>query len=259
VKQLPFFTVIALALGILAWNFSFYGDFYRARGDRMTVRAEDGAPRVRPLTPAAFEDLGSAERQTLEGPHPQVTGTTDEPGGAARDSRRLTGSGTQGAGAELGVEPSGGPQIEDVVYRFADGVTVRSRGSLLDGQRVGRWLQYRENGQVLNQGEYADGERQGEWEFFYEDGIRRDVGSYERGQRTGLWRTYHPSGKLMIEGTYEADERTGAWAAYYTDGSPKESGVYELGVMQGYWEFYDPEGRLGPRTGLYRDGLRVEH
>lgn len=253
VKQLPLFTVLALAVGILVWNFSFYGEFYRARGDRMTVRAEEGLGGMQPLTPGSFEDPRLATSQHPDGQ--TLLSSDDAPGGAQASGQRADGSPDPDSAQLPLVDP--GPVIEDVLYRYADGLTLRAQGQLRDGQRFGTWIQYWENKQVLNRGSYEDGERDGEWEFFYEDGVRRDQGSYDRGQRTGLWRTYHPRQRLMVEGHYQADERSGAWSTFYTDGSPKERGQYLQGVMQGRWEFYDPEGRLGPRSGLYRDGERV--
>jgi antitoxin component YwqK of YwqJK toxin-antitoxin module len=74
-------------------------------------------------------------------------------------------------------------------------------------------------------------------------------------ERTTYWASGTPRSRCVLEDGREH----GPAERWYRDGSPEARGSYEAGRMEGRWEFWLPDGRPDElRSGLYRDGLRVE-
>jgi hypothetical protein len=246
VRQLPFLTILLLVFGILAWNFSFYGDFYRVRAAQQPARAE---PHASQLHRVEASTIGGDARSPLlvragRGLDEDVFGSS-APTGNAPPSRG-------------DVSPPPEPETQVVEHRYESGAR-KSVGTLVVGRRHGEWTEYWPDGPLLMSGRYEDGDRVGEWSFHHEDGTLRSRGQYVAGLRDGDWRSYHPGGQtLSREGRHDAGddgERVGLWTKYFRSGAIMERGTYDAGVMQGHWVFYDEKGREGPRSGFYRDGV----
>lgn len=247
-RQLPLFTTVVLVAGLLVWNLSFYGDLYRVRASQGMVRAQERLPRLQPRAPVQVS-LAGENGGSVDWASPGRTSRSDDGGGSPLGT-------FQGGGQ---AEPA---SIQEAVFHHYPSGSTRSRGSLLNGHRHGRWTEFFDSGAVLMAGTYEDGTRVGEWTFHHADGSLRSRGLYVAGLRDGTWRCFHPDGRgLRSEGQHSAQEggeRVGLWTRYFTDGPIMERGAYRRGVMQGNWVFYDSEGREGPRTGLYRDGVLVK-
>ncbi len=242
VKQLPLLTIVVLTAMILAWNFSFYGDFYRAQAVGRSVPAEARPPQASEVELVAAGGVGSAEVAGRGKPAHAQQGAVAEPG-ASLDHRVTAGS------------PEEDGDVA-VTYTYQGGAP-KSEGTLRHGYRYGEWREYWENGNLLMTGRYEESGRVGDWEFFHEDGSPSSRTAYVMGMKDGESESFFSNGKLASRGHYSADQRTETWTQYYRDGSIKETGTYEQGVRQGEWTFRDPEGFDGPRTGQYRDGVRV--
>lgn len=73
------------------------------------------------------------------------------------------------------------------------------RGEMRNGQRVGIWLSYYEDGTIWSQGEYRKGVRHGIAVTYYENGQKRYEGRYKNGQQAGVWKYYTQDGRLEKE------------------------------------------------------------
>ena len=153
-RQLPLLTILVLVVGILAWNFSFYGEFYRARSTGLPVRAE-GPAQMRSINPGQVgEPVISFRAET--GEMNGVEGDSAYSSVPDSDQRAPAGTDTQP-----------GPELAQVAYDYPDG-GPKSVGWLRDGDRHGLWTEYWENGKTLMAGKFVQGERCGEWKFFHE-------------------------------------------------------------------------------------------
>ena len=249
-RHLPIFTIVLLLTGILAWNMSFYGDFYRVQASQRTAGVQEPLPRLLPVIAVGrFEGVDLVGG--IQGPAERASRVPAMQ--AAKDSRAEPVAGPGGGSSRPVSEPDHAHQPEGL---------MGSPGSTLRGHRHGMWTERSDSGAVLMTGNYEQGTRVGEWTFHHADGSLRSQGLYVAGLRDGVWRCFHPGGMgLRSEGRHsarEGGERVGLWTRYFTSGAIMERGSYQRGVMQGHWVFYDRAGREGPRTGLYHDGVRAE-
>jgi antitoxin component YwqK of YwqJK toxin-antitoxin module len=81
-------------------------------------------------------------------------------------------------------------------------------GTIKNGQWVGPWVSYHDNGKLYEKVNYRDGKREGPW----------------------VW--YHANGRLLQKGTYRDDKKHGPWVSYNLDGTIYQSltGTYKNGV-----------------------------
>ncbi|MEK9669684.1 MAG: hypothetical protein VW421_01625 [Gammaproteobacteria bacterium] len=76
------------------------------------------------------------------------------------------------------------------------------KGSMKNGNRVGGWVEYRDNGQLRAKGFYNDnGQYEGLWEWYWENGQLMEKGEYRNGKKEGYWETYNRDGSVSKYGT----------------------------------------------------------
>jgi antitoxin component YwqK of YwqJK toxin-antitoxin module len=136
-------------------------------------------------------------------------------------------------------DPKEGSSIDDWIYykKFSDvpfsgKVTGKEQGSFKDGKRVGPWVDYYNNGQLMWKGNFTDSKMDGAWFRYHNNGRLETKGTYKDGKRVGLWVTYHQNGRLSGKGTYKNRKKEGPWVNYNEDGTvwEKYTGTYKNGV-----------------------------
>lgn len=255
-RRLPFFTVVFLATGLLAWNFSFYREFYEAHAAGAATRRGVGPEQRRsapsplgqelaspPLEPLA--DAGRVADAARTGSATHRTPATDGPG---PDLQRSA-DGARGTS-------NPGDRVERVLLRYPSG-SPHAEGLREGGLRAGLWTEWYEEGRRYSQGRYKDDLRHGHWIYWYAGGQKMHEGDYAVGRREGDWRSWHENGHQKLRGRHLHGERDGLWGQYYSNGQIMESGRYVDGRREGWWEFYDYDGNGDRRTGWYENGRRV--
>ena len=98
-------------------------------------------------------------------------------------------------------------KFSDVPYTGK--VTGRQKGHIKNGKRDGKYLAYRDNGQLWFKEFYKNGEREGESVCYYESGQLEKKGTYKNGLREGEWIYSDLDGNINDEltGTYENDKK----------------------------------------------------
>ena len=103
-------------------------------------------------------------------------------------------------------------KFEDLVWRgslqynkytnlpFTGDVKGKGWGQIQDGKRVGPWIWYHENGQVMYKGTYTDGKQDGLWIQYYSNGQLSSKGTYMSGKREGPWMFYGSNGQKDLKG-----------------------------------------------------------
>jgi len=144
-----------------------------------------------------------------------------------------------GATATWSSRCSGGfAQGLGVIKWAYDGGEQVLEGSLVDGNRHGRWVEQYESGAV-GEGPYVNDEANGDWVIRYPDG-RESRGPYVDDNRHGRWFEQYASGTVG-EGPYVNGERNGQWVIRGPDGG-EEWGPLVNGERHGRWVGRLPDG-----------------
>lgn len=273
-NRLPFYTVVMLATGILAWNFSFYRGYYQAQAGG-PVRVHDLPVQPGELSARGGPGPGSAMHGSAEladgllglgasnasgrrsdvgaeGSRRSSTHDLDPDGDPGRDP-----GGDPGGDKSRGPTRSGVSDLGALGSEHYPGGNRRSEGYRFDGRREGAWTEWYESGEPLSRGRYEEDLRDGRWLYWYTSGQPQHEGDYDAGRREGLWRSWHENGGRLHEGRYDDGDREGMWRQWYSNGQVMEAGRYVKGLREGWWEFYDFKGRSDKRAGWYESGRRI--
>ena len=103
-------------------------------------------------------------------------------------------------------------KFEDLVWRgslqykkntdvpFSGEIRGKGWGRVQNGKRVGPWIWYHENGQIMYKGAYIDGIQDGRWIQYYSNGQLSSDGTYKDGKREGPWVLYNSNGQKYLKG-----------------------------------------------------------
>ena len=114
---------------------------------------------------------------------------------------------------------------------FTGKVTGQRNGSFKDGKKVGPWVYYYSNGQLMAKGTYKNGKKHGVNVVYYDNGQLSDKITFKDGKPNGLWVSYHENGKLMTKGTYKNGKEDGPYVRYHENGSLEFQGTFNNGVQ----------------------------
>jgi antitoxin component YwqK of YwqJK toxin-antitoxin module len=124
---------------------------------------------------------------------------------------------------------------------YQDG-KIQAEGQYIDNRQAGTWRFYNRNGRIEQTGVFINGRAYGLWTWYYDDGSLLREEEYFQGRRDGPYREYGRDGEVIIEGEYADGERNGEWK--YASGDFSEEGKYILGLMDGTWKSFYPDGKL---------------
>ena len=85
---------------------------------------------------------------------------------------------------------------------FSGYVTGSQSGNILNGQKVGKWKGFYENGNILWIGFYEKGLNNSKWIEYHENGKVFTSGFYEYGKKIGNWTFYDKKGEKIAEEIY---------------------------------------------------------
>ncbi len=146
----------------------------------------------------------------------------------------------------------------------------------LQGEKTGMWMEWNDNGILMEQGPWQTGKRNGLFRFYDQWGQLEDVIKYldgevvvdaEEAQEIDIRTTEHENGVIASRATYENGVRVGVYTEYAEDGSIVSGALYEKGVKIGegitnaegkrigQWKQYYPDGAL-KSEGEFIDGKR---
>ena len=83
---------------------------------------------------------------------------------------------------------------------FTGEIKGKGWGRVQNGKRIGPWIWYHENGQVMYEGTYMDGKQVGHWIQYYSNGQLSSKGTYMNGKREGPWAVYDSNGQKYLKG-----------------------------------------------------------
>ncbi|MBK6642975.1 MAG: toxin-antitoxin system YwqK family antitoxin [Bacteroidetes bacterium] len=155
---------------------------------------------------------------------------------------------------------------------FSNTGQVLLQGNIKDGEKIGEWISYFENGDTKEEGIYEgdmykiinswvskseqtvkDG--QGTYISNYPDkGSIFESGKIENGLREGIWKTYYEStGSLDNANNYLNGKLTGTQKYYYESGQLYFSGEMKNGLREGEWVWYYENGNISSSVNFIND------
>lgn len=87
-------------------------------------------------------------------------------------------------------------------HQYYSTMQLRSEGTMVAGQREGRWAFFFPNGSPQAEATYVAGKEEGPYKIYRENGIPYYIGQYHEGQRTGTWEIYAADGALEATQRY---------------------------------------------------------
>ena len=100
---------------------------------------------------------------------------------------------------------------------FTGTVTGKEQGEIVEGKRVGVWLNFYSTGQLSSRLHFSsDGIRNGEYVRYTQHGCLWRKGNIVDGKKDGWWFEYREGCGLQKKGQYDKDKRVGEWVWYWT-------------------------------------------
>ena len=116
--------------------------------------------------------------------------------------------------------------------------TLKSKGKMFRKDRIGEWLYYFPNGDIMSKESYENGKLEGFVKNFYANGKLTEVTQYKEGKKNGVSKVYSENGTILEIVNYKKGKLNGEGKYYDLKGALKEKGLYRNGKRYGKWEFY---------------------
>ena len=141
---------------------------------------------------------------------------------------------------------------------YFDNGILKGEGYYDKDLRVGPWIYYHQNGEIEQQGIYDSlGRPEGEWNWYYSSGILHRKEHFKEGIPDGLLTEYDRLGKVILQGSYWKGLEDGKWI--YELGDHREEGEYIDGMRDGQWKSYYASGNIKFEGKFIEDNPHGEH
>ena len=114
---------------------------------------------------------------------------------------------------------------------FTGKVAGQEKGRINKGIKIGKWIEYWDNGQLLGKYNYKNGEHDGEQLEYYENGLISRKVNFKDGKLDGEYIKYYESGQLGIKRNYKDGKHDGEWLSYSENGQLIETFIYKNGEI----------------------------
>ncbi|ABV88723.1 toxin-antitoxin system YwqK family antitoxin [Shewanella pealeana] len=146
--------------------------------------------------------------------------------------------------ADFPITPKVEPKPE-LVENFYENGQLQSRGYKLDGDKVGHWQIFFDDGSLRFDSQHPSGVQK----QFSKDGLLLEEGYFEDGVKQGTFKNYDFDGHLDTLRNYQDGELIGVNERYFKDGGLEEKTLFDAngnGMHQEFW----PNGALKWETAL---------
>jgi antitoxin component YwqK of YwqJK toxin-antitoxin module len=126
------------------------------------------------------------------------------------------------------------------------------QGEVINGEMVGEWAIFNEDGQLFGKGKFEENKATGTWEIYnkYLD----NTGDFKEGFKVGLWKSYRQNGKLFSEKLFKNGIEVKRTSFHENGEVWARSAGDENGWQGEYLVFWD-NGKLRTRS-FYKDGKK---
>ncbi len=134
----------------------------------------------------------------------------------------------------------GNDGLESVTITDNQG-NITFQGTLMDGKKVGAWIEFNTNGSAKKITSYVNGKKEGWLIELNSTGQFTKKVLYRNNLRHGPYREYNYT-TLKEERFYQNDKLEGTVKLYYDNGKVMEEGNYVNGTREGVSKWYDQNG-----------------
>ena len=106
----------------------------------------------------------------------------------------------------------------DWEFYYPSGILETKSTYNADGNRIGEWLYFHENGKLKEKDRFVNDLLDGPTEAWFTNGNLRYKGMYDKGNITGLFTSYYYNGFLLRKSNYKVNNKEGAEEEYLSDG-----------------------------------------
>jgi antitoxin component YwqK of YwqJK toxin-antitoxin module len=124
-----------------------------------------------------------------------------------------------------------------VSYYNLDG-KLRTKGTMIDKNRIGKWVYFFPNGAIFSEEFYNNGKLEGKLKNYYKNGNILEITEYANGMKNGVSKKFSDQEVLIEKVNYKNDILHGKGMYFELNGDLKEEGNYSEGKRIGKWEFY---------------------
>lgn len=159
------------------------------------------------------------------------------------------------------------------IYKaFSNTGQLMVKGKVENGQKIGTWIMYFENGKTKEEGIYENEiyrttnswdfhgnqniiDGQGFYKAFYPDGeYILETGIIESGLREGEWKLYYESPDVVYQvQNYKNGKLTGVQKIYFESNQLYSSGEMKNGLREGEWSWYFENGNISSTVNFSKD------
>jgi antitoxin component YwqK of YwqJK toxin-antitoxin module len=139
--------------------------------------------------------------------------------------------------------------------------TVKHRNFLDEnGNKVGLWQYYSQEGYLSLVVNFQNNKRQGEYVRYQTNThLIFEKGSYLNGYKHGNYERYYSDGSIRVKGVYKNGEKVGEWMYFHKEsGTIRMKGFYVNGKKHGKWVLLD-QAQIVKQAVLYENGLLVNN
>lgn len=140
--------------------------------------------------------------------------------------------------------------------------SLEEKGKVRNGQFIGDYVYYSEEGIILAEGKFRDGHPVGIWHYYYSDGSILSIQEYNKKGKTvaldcwdqngnqvvkngtGTFIKYFPDGSVESIINYKDYGLDGLNEGWYSNGIKEHEFYYKEGKPVGTWRFWDINGIL---------------
>ena len=130
-----------------------------------------------------------------------------------------------------------------------------SQGNILNGLQDGKWMYWRENGEMMRKEEYIEGDLTRV--LSYENGQILDEENYKNGKKVGKWIKGYENAQIKSDGNYKDDKKDGKWMYWNKSGQLLNEENYKDGKKDGKWVSWSEDGKK-EKEEFYKDGKLID-
>ena len=155
--------------------------------------------------------------------------------------------------AALNQTDSNGLKAGRWITRYPGG-SIRYEGSFANGQPVGEWKRFHENGKMKAHIIHLPNSDKSTAELFDGDGIRYAKGNYKGTLKDSTW-NYYNNLQLIGKENYANGVKNGQSVTFFANGTPSTESNWSNGTMEGVCRSFYPSGKKMSET-MYHQGKR---
>lgn len=121
-----------------------------------------------------------------------------------------------------------------------------------EGQKIGRWKGYHEDGSLRYKGQFENGQPFGTFRHYFPDGKLQSILMYKT-PSVAYVTHYYSTGEKLAKGKYINQKKDSTWLTYGAKNKVVEQGDYDMGKKVGIWKTFYLNGAISAEMNYNND------